>query len=79
MRQRPQAEPFPHDMQDVWHHYVKLDRRRTSNGWGVNPLSYSDVVAYSQATDSPLDPWEVDAIMAVDDEYMQARAEAAKK
>lgn len=62
-------------MRYLWRTFQSLHRARGSNGWGPNPISWSDMDAYCRLSGVALDPWEVEAIRAIDDVYFEAVAE----
>lgn len=43
-----------------------LDAGRGSNGFGANPISYSDILAWAALSGAEPEPWEVGAIKALD-------------
>lgn len=43
-----------------------LDAGRGSNGFGANPISYPDILAWAALSDAEPEPWEVAAIKAMD-------------
>jgi hypothetical protein len=61
---------LPDEVAYLWQFWLELHAGRSSGGFGVNPLSYSDIQAWSALTDEPLDPWEVRALRAVDTVYL---------
>ncbi|WP_445263523.1 phage tail assembly chaperone [Rhizobium rhizogenes] len=50
----------------VWAWFRELDRARTSNGYGLNPLSYSDIDAWSRLRRISLLAWHLDALISMD-------------
>lgn len=59
----------------VWNLFAQVSAARTGSGFGPNPLTYSEIDAFSRLTGWTLDPWEVDAIRALDDAYITAVSE----
>lgn len=43
-----------------------LDAGRSANGFGPNPLAWSDIEAWSRLTETALDGWEIDALRRMD-------------
>lgn len=37
---------------DVWAWFIELHNARGSNGFGMNPISYSEIKAWSELTDN---------------------------
>lgn len=72
---RPEPPPFPDAGKTAWNAFVKLDRRRPRARDGISPIGYDTILAFSQLTDARLDPWEIEAICALDDEYIAASME----
>lgn len=54
----------------VWEAYNSLQSGRTNNGFGPNPLGWSEIAAWSSLTDVRLRPWEVKAIKRLDMLYL---------
>jgi hypothetical protein len=50
----------------VWHWFTDLNSSRSSNGFGINPISYSEMLAYFQLIDYKPYEWEIDAIKKLD-------------
>jgi hypothetical protein len=46
---------------------------------GAEKISYQELVAYQEATGSPLDPWEIEAIKGMDAEYQAFVGEKTKE
>jgi hypothetical protein len=56
-----------------------LNSARTSNGFGVNPLSYSEIKAYYDLQQQVPEPWEADLIRYMDNVTLSVYAEKAKQ
>jgi hypothetical protein len=71
---RPQAlEPpvgFPPLMEHVWSAFIALSGSRSAGFSGPNPINYEQIKAFKELTDTPLDAWEIQAIMRLDRAYM---------
>lgn len=53
-------------MEYIWYWFISLHNCRTSSGFGVNPIQYSEMLAYFQLICIvPLD-WEINAICRLD-------------
>lgn len=71
--------PLPWVAQGAWVAFVDLSSARQI-GFGMpQPVAYSEILAYQEATSIRLLPWEVDLIRRVDAEYMAASAEQARR
>jgi hypothetical protein len=66
------APQLPREMRYLWGIFLSLHNRRGSNGFGPTPLAWSEMEAFCRLTGTPLDPWEVEAICALDEAYLDA-------
>lgn len=72
-RKLKETEPdveFPFEIQYLWAAFIQLSNARTAGFSGPNPLSYSEIKAWMEVTNTPLKSWEVDAIKRLDFVYM---------
>jgi len=69
--------PLPDEAQGLWAAFCALHQTR-GGGFGPGPISFHEIDAYQRLTGAHLDPWEVQAIRAVDMAYMQHEAAQAK-
>jgi hypothetical protein len=76
-----ELEPIecPDAMIHVWRMFLELTSGRGNNGFGINPISYPDILAWACLVDSQPTPMEIRAIKAVDAAFMQQQAKTAKK
>ena len=65
---------MPADGAHVWAWFLELSAGRGSNGFGPNPISYLDLLAWSTLTGTITRPAEIEAIMAVDRAWMMQQA-----
>lgn len=74
---RPSAldgpEP-PVDGTHVWAWFLELSAGRGSNGFGPNPISWLDLLAWTVLTGTITRPAEINAIMALDQVWMKVQA-----
>ena len=68
---------LPADGEHVWGWFLALHSARGSNGFGANPISWLDVLAWRDLTGTLIHPSEVDAIMALDRAWMAEQAREA--
>ena len=72
---RPEAlEPptdFPMLLSHVWSAFCSLSNSRASGFSGPSPITYTEIQSWKEATQTPLDPWEVEAIKRIDVVYME--------
>lgn len=52
-----------------------MDRTRAGTGFGVNPISYTEIYAWSRVRSIVLSPWHVDALISMDDMRLTVLAE----
>lgn len=65
-----EAPPIPEELQYLWGFFLDLSRQRASNGFGILPLQYSDILAWLVLNQLSLDRWELDAILRLDGAYL---------
>lgn len=51
----------------LWRTFRRLARRRTSNGFSSNPITWPDIDAFVRRSKFALTPWEVEIIEDLDD------------
>lgn len=56
----------PAEVEHIWRWYCDLGGARTSNGFGLNPLSFTEIQAYADLTGVRMTPWEVSIIKRLD-------------
>jgi len=57
---------LPDSMIFVWRYFIDLNNSRSSNGFGLNPISYSEMLAYFELIDYKPQEWEIQAIKRLD-------------
>ena len=71
---RPEAlEPptvFPQSLAHVWSAFITLSNSRTAGFSGPNPITYEQIKAWKELTETPIAPREVEAIKRLDAVYM---------
>lgn len=70
--QSPTLQP---ELRPLWWTFLALHKARSGNGMGLNPIAYTEIEAWSRLNRTPLDPWEVDVIRALDDAYLESITE----
>lgn len=63
----------------VWRYFIDLHNSRSVGGFGINPISYSDIKAYFELQKIDCFDWEVDVIKRLDHLAMKIHAEEAEK
>ena len=56
-----------------------MHNARGSNGFGINPISYTEIKAYFDLIDVIPDEWEIHLIKRLDNEALSAYAKEAKE
>lgn len=59
--------------------FGELSTGRTSNGFGPNPLTWSDITAWASLTGTDLRPWEVRLLKQLDIVFLNVHAEGANE
>lgn len=66
----PKQVPCPMEVKHIWEWFIDLDETRQV-GMGVNPICFTEIQAWSQLNRIDLKPFEVEAIRAIDREYLK--------
>lgn len=69
---------IPESAAHVWHYFIQLNRARGSNGFGANPLSYTEIKNWCELSGIRLEQWELDAIVEMDSAFITESAKEAK-
>ncbi len=70
---------LPDSMQYVWTWFIDLHNARTSNGFGLNPITYSDMKAYFDLHGIDVADWQVSLIKQLDNVALNAFAKQQKE
>ena len=62
--------PFPMLLEHVWSAFCRLSNSRTTGFSGPNPITYEQIKAWKELTETPIDPWEIQAVIRLDRVYM---------
>lgn len=62
--------PFPMLLEHVWSVFIVLSNSRTTGFSGPNPITYEQIKAWKELTETPIDPWEIQAVIRLDRVYM---------
>jgi len=60
---------IPEGGEYLWQLFWRISNRRLSNQSGPQPISFSEMQAFSACTGVNLEPFETDAVIAMDDSY----------
>jgi len=63
--------PFPSLVGHIWQWFVELTRTRSSNGFGMNPINYSEIDAWSRLTRRKPTLLEIYALTQIDAAYLE--------
>ena len=58
-------------MSHVWSAFVSLSNSRSAGYSGPNPITYEQIKAWKELTDTPLDSRDVEAVVRIDAVYMR--------
>jgi len=58
----------------LWDYFTSMNQRRTSNGFGENPISASEMKAWSELNGIPISTFEVQAIQMLELAYMRRKS-----
>jgi hypothetical protein len=61
---------FPQSLAHVWSAFCVLSNSRTAGFSGPNPITYEQIKAWKELTETPVSAWEIWAIKRVDVVYM---------
>lgn len=70
---------LPFSCYTAWEAFAKMNARRTSNGFGINPITYSEIDSYCSLYQLVLEPWELDLICAFDNEALISHSKQAQQ
>lgn len=70
---------MPDCLSHVWYWFLQLNSQRTSNGFGINPISNQDMWFFFQLEKIEPEAWELDLIRRFDSVVMNKHAERQKK
>lgn len=63
--------PCPEQARYLFDYFLQLHIARGSNGWGFNPLSFTEIASWSTLTGIELGPWELETIKHIDIAYLK--------
>jgi hypothetical protein len=69
---------LPESCNQVWRWFIDLNNARSSNGYGVNPIAYSDLKAYLDLIGIEIEDWELSLIKRIDNEAMLSYAKESE-
>ena len=63
--------PFPMLLEHVWSAFCSLSNRRTAGFSGPNPITFEQIKAWKELTETPMDPWQIQVVIRLDRVYME--------
>lgn len=63
----------------VWHYFLALHSTRTSNGFGANPITFTEMKNYFDLIQVEPEEWEIELIKRFDNAVLDAFEKAAEK
>ena len=63
----------------LWEWYIALGNARGGNGFGLNPIGFTEIAAWSALTGCRPTPFEVGCLRALDDAFFRVREERERK
>jgi len=63
---------LPEEFLSAWMAWAELNVSRSNNGYGPNPLSFSEIKAFVELTGTLLLPYEIKGIRVIDTAFMKA-------
>lgn len=78
-KQLDELPELPESCYHLWKIFIDLHNTRQNSGFGVSPISYLEIEAYSRLYSIELDPWELDLLKKFDSEVLAIIAEEQNK
>lgn len=63
---------LPESCYQVWKWFLELNAARTGSGFGVNPITYTEIHCYMTLMQITPEEWEISLIRRFDNEAMKA-------
>jgi hypothetical protein len=73
-----ELKELPESCSQVWRWFIDLNNARSSNGYGVNPISYSDIKSYMDLISIEMHEWELHLLKRIDNEAILSYAKEAE-
>jgi hypothetical protein len=68
-----EVENPPDEAEYVWGYFLSLAARRRFSEHGPERISWIDIQAWLNVTRTKIEPWELNAILAIDNAYFENR------
>lgn len=69
----------PAIFESVWADFIVLSGKRTSSGFGANPLLHSEIESWCRLTGTSLTAFEIELIDRLDRKYLEHSAKQSEK
>lgn len=63
----------------LWGFFLDIHKQRANNGFGPSPIAFTEIKAWMELYRQKLKPWEIRAILAIDEKYLIAVANSKGK
>jgi hypothetical protein len=63
--------PFPKLMMYIWSVFIDLNSARTAGFSGPNPITYTEIKAWKELTETPLSAWDTQALKRLDQVFIR--------
>ena len=73
-----QSMTCPLELTHIWLYFLELNSRRTSNCFGYNAFSFTEIASWKTLTGSELTNVEYDFLLLADKLWMKAQSKPAK-
>jgi len=70
---------LPEIFNETWEWFLRLNRKRQSSGFGVNPIPYSEILSLFQLLRYEPQSWELEMIELFDEVAMEEYSKEMKK
>jgi hypothetical protein len=70
---------LPELFEQSWQDFLELHNARSSNGFGVNPISYLEIDAWTRLNRITLSLSDIKIIKALDNVFLKQQAKESKK
>ncbi|HEY9819107.1 MAG TPA: hypothetical protein V6D20_25340 [Candidatus Obscuribacterales bacterium] len=62
---------FPSEVSHIWSAFILLNQSRTAGLNGPNPITYEQIKAWKELTETPISAWEIEAIRKLDTVFLR--------
>lgn len=69
----------PLELTHLWLYFLELNSRRTSNGFGYNAFSFTEIASWKSLTGTELSSVEYDFLLLADKLWMKAQSKPTKQ